>query len=138
MEAVHDLVAAYGHALQGRTVTGADRLTAALTRPGPRPEDDTVLVHDGTGVAAGHGWVKGRRPKAHVLAAGGAARRTEVRDPPAGVTVRPFRHGDERAAYRLTEDAFGEWQPRRKNPPERAADRSSPVDRQCPRLQLRP
>ncbi|MEU2711299.1 GNAT family N-acetyltransferase [Streptomyces sp. NPDC007205] len=39
----------------------------------------------------------------------------EVPDPPAGITVRPFRHGDEQAAYRLTEDAFDEWQPRRKS-----------------------
>lgn len=35
-------------------------------------------------------------------------------EPPEGVTVRPFRTGDERAAYRLTEDAFAEWQKRRK------------------------
>ncbi|MGV9266744.1 GNAT family N-acetyltransferase [Kitasatospora sp. NPDC003701] len=34
--------------------------------------------------------------------------------PPAGITVRPFRPGDERAAYVLTEDAFDEWQVRRK------------------------
>ncbi|AUY49498.1 GNAT family N-acetyltransferase [Streptomyces sp. CB01881] len=34
--------------------------------------------------------------------------------PPDGVTVRPFRPGDERAAYQLTEDAFDEWQQRRK------------------------
>ncbi|WP_406204276.1 GNAT family N-acetyltransferase [Kitasatospora sp. NBC_01560] len=34
--------------------------------------------------------------------------------PPDGITVRPFRTGDERAAYRLTEDAFDEWQVRRK------------------------
>ncbi|MEW2406014.1 GNAT family N-acetyltransferase [Streptomyces griseoviridis] len=34
--------------------------------------------------------------------------------PPEGVTVRPFRAGDERAAHRLTEDAFDEWQQRRK------------------------
>ncbi|WP_330461456.1 GNAT family N-acetyltransferase [Streptomyces sp. NBC_00820] len=33
--------------------------------------------------------------------------------PPAGITVRPFRPGDEQAAYRLTEDAFGAWQRRR-------------------------
>ncbi|MER6028878.1 GNAT family N-acetyltransferase [Streptomyces sp. NPDC001851] len=39
----------------------------------------------------------------------------EVPDPPAGITVRPFRHGDEQAVYRLTEDAFDEWQPRRKS-----------------------
>jgi ribosomal protein S18 acetylase RimI-like enzyme len=38
----------------------------------------------------------------------------EVPGPPAGITVRPFRQGDEQAAYRLTEDAFDEWQPRRK------------------------
>ncbi|EST36017.1 GNAT family N-acetyltransferase [Streptomyces roseochromogenus] len=38
----------------------------------------------------------------------------DVPDPPAGITVRPFRHGDEQAAYQLTEDAFDEWQPRRK------------------------
>ncbi|MFE2725860.1 GNAT family N-acetyltransferase [Kitasatospora sp. NPDC059327] len=37
-----------------------------------------------------------------------------VSAPPAGVTVRPFRRGDEHAAYRLTEDAFDEWQVRRK------------------------
>ncbi|MFF2955847.1 GNAT family N-acetyltransferase [Kitasatospora sp. NPDC057965] len=35
--------------------------------------------------------------------------------PPPGITVRPFRPGDERAAYRLTEDAFDEWQKRRKS-----------------------
>jgi mycothiol synthase len=34
--------------------------------------------------------------------------------PPAGVTVRPFRPGDERAAHQVAEDAFDEWQPRRK------------------------
>ncbi|MFC7840678.1 GNAT family N-acetyltransferase [Streptomyces sp. NPDC057382] len=38
----------------------------------------------------------------------------EVPRAPAGVTVRPFRPGDERAAHRLTEDAFGAWQKRRK------------------------
>lgn len=38
----------------------------------------------------------------------------EVPDPPAGITVRPFRDGDAEAAYQLTEDAFDEWQPRRK------------------------
>ena len=32
---------------------------------------------------------------------------------PAGITVRPFGHGDERAAHVLIEDAFDEWQPRR-------------------------
>ncbi|KUN09789.1 acetyltransferase [Streptomyces yokosukanensis] len=37
-----------------------------------------------------------------------------VPDPPAGITVRPFRPGDEQAAHQLTEDAFDEWQPRRK------------------------
>jgi len=36
-----------------------------------------------------------------------------VPEPPAGITVRPFRPGDERAAYQLTEDAFDEWQKRR-------------------------
>ncbi|MFE4519443.1 GNAT family N-acetyltransferase [Kitasatospora sp. NPDC056783] len=34
--------------------------------------------------------------------------------PPPGITVRAFRPGDERAVYRLTEDAFDEWQTRRK------------------------
>ncbi|WP_329570057.1 GNAT family N-acetyltransferase [Kitasatospora sp. NBC_01266] len=38
-----------------------------------------------------------------------------VPEPPAGITVRPFRAGDERAAYQLTEDAFDEWQQRRKS-----------------------
>ncbi|WP_159052210.1 GNAT family N-acetyltransferase, partial [Streptomyces niveiscabiei] len=37
----------------------------------------------------------------------------EVPAPPAGVTVRAFRAGDERAAYQVTEDAFDEWQQRR-------------------------
>lgn len=36
-----------------------------------------------------------------------------VPDPPAGVTVRPFRPGDEHAAHQLVEDAFGRWQKRR-------------------------
>ncbi|MEW2625346.1 GNAT family N-acetyltransferase [Streptomyces sp. NPDC048106] len=39
----------------------------------------------------------------------------EVPEPPAGITVRAFRAGDEEAAYRLTEDAFDEWQQRRKS-----------------------
>lgn len=34
--------------------------------------------------------------------------------PPPGIVVRPFRPGDEQAAYQLTEDAFDEWQQRRK------------------------
>jgi len=35
--------------------------------------------------------------------------------PPPGITVRNFRlPGDERATHRLTEDAFDDWQPRRK------------------------
>jgi ribosomal protein S18 acetylase RimI-like enzyme len=38
-----------------------------------------------------------------------------VPQPPAGITVRPFRPGDEHAAHQLTEDAFDEWQPRRKS-----------------------
>ncbi|MFE9430925.1 GNAT family N-acetyltransferase [Streptomyces sp. NPDC006640] len=38
----------------------------------------------------------------------------EVSEPPTGITVRPFRAGDERAAHQLTEDAFDEWQQRRK------------------------
>lgn len=42
----------------------------------------------------------------------------EVPDPPEGIAVRPFRPGDEQAAYRLTEDAFDEWQRRRKSYPE--------------------
>ncbi|MEV6286813.1 GNAT family N-acetyltransferase [Kribbella sp. NPDC051770] len=33
---------------------------------------------------------------------------------PDGVTIRPFRTGDEHAAYQLIEDAFDDWQPRRK------------------------
>ncbi|TWV55773.1 GNAT family N-acetyltransferase [Streptomyces misionensis] len=41
-----------------------------------------------------------------------------VPEPPAGITVRAFRPGDEEAAYRLTEDAFDEWQQRRKTYPE--------------------
>jgi mycothiol synthase len=36
-----------------------------------------------------------------------------VPEPPAGITVRPFRPGDERDAYQLVQDAFGEWQQRR-------------------------
>lgn len=38
----------------------------------------------------------------------------DVPEPPAGVTVRAFRAGDEQSAYQLTEDAFDEWQQRRK------------------------
>ncbi|MGW1208081.1 GNAT family N-acetyltransferase [Streptomyces sp. NPDC002499] len=38
-----------------------------------------------------------------------------VSAPPEGVTVRPFRSGDGRAAHQLTEDAFDEWQQRRKS-----------------------
>ncbi|MFJ1652814.1 GNAT family N-acetyltransferase [Streptomyces sp. NPDC088337] len=36
-----------------------------------------------------------------------------VPEPPAGVTVRPFRPGDEHRAHQLIEDAFDEWQQRR-------------------------
>ncbi|MGW7729975.1 GNAT family N-acetyltransferase [Streptomyces canus] len=38
----------------------------------------------------------------------------EVPETPAAITVRAFRPGDEQAAYQLTEDAFDEWQQRRK------------------------
>ncbi|MFF4398701.1 GNAT family N-acetyltransferase [Streptomyces sp. NPDC001480] len=38
----------------------------------------------------------------------------EVPEPPVGITVRAFRAGDEQRAYQLTEDAFDEWQQRRK------------------------
>jgi mycothiol synthase len=38
-----------------------------------------------------------------------------VADPPAGITVRAFRPGDERAAHELIEDAFDEWQERRRS-----------------------
>ncbi|AGS67273.1 GCN5-related N-acetyltransferase [Streptomyces collinus Tu 365] len=41
-----------------------------------------------------------------------------VPEPPAGITVRPFHTGDEHAAYQLVEDAFDEWQQRRKSYPE--------------------
>ncbi|MEV6163782.1 GNAT family N-acetyltransferase [Streptomyces sp. NPDC052052] len=34
-------------------------------------------------------------------------------EPPSGVTVRPFRPGDEHEAHQLIEDAFDEWQQRR-------------------------
>jgi mycothiol synthase len=36
-----------------------------------------------------------------------------VPEPPAGITVRPFRPGDGHDAYELVEDAFDEWQQRR-------------------------
>ncbi|MFD4609394.1 GNAT family N-acetyltransferase [Streptomyces sp. NPDC058440] len=36
-----------------------------------------------------------------------------VPEPPAGITVRPFRPGDEHHAHQLIEDAFDEWQQRR-------------------------
>ncbi|GIG61585.1 hypothetical protein Lfu02_59570 [Longispora fulva] len=39
----------------------------------------------------------------------------EAPEPPAGVTVRPFRAGDERAVHELLEDAFDEWQERRRS-----------------------
>ncbi|MDH6121049.1 mycothiol synthase [Kitasatospora sp. GAS204A] len=38
-----------------------------------------------------------------------------VPEPPRGITVRRFLPGDERAAHQLTEDAFDEWQQRRKS-----------------------
>lgn len=38
----------------------------------------------------------------------------EVPEPQGGITVRLFRAGDEQAAYQVTEDAFDEWQQRRK------------------------
>ncbi|KQV09828.1 MULTISPECIES: GNAT family N-acetyltransferase [unclassified Kitasatospora] len=36
-------------------------------------------------------------------------------EPAPGITVRPFRPGDEHPAYLLTEDAFDEWQSRRRS-----------------------
>ncbi|WP_412541674.1 GNAT family N-acetyltransferase [Longispora sp. K20-0274] len=39
----------------------------------------------------------------------------EVPEPPAGVTVRAFRSGDGPAVHRLLEDAFDEWQERRRS-----------------------
>lgn len=36
-------------------------------------------------------------------------------DMPAGITVRPFQAGDEHHAHQLVEDAFDEWQQRRKS-----------------------
>ncbi|MGW3210315.1 GNAT family N-acetyltransferase [Streptomyces sp. NPDC001135] len=172
--AIHRLVAACESELDGRAVTGADRITAELTLAGVRPESDALLVYDGAGGPAGFGWVRGRRARVQVhpahqgrglgaallawaeyrareqggdrlaqtvsdtdhaavalLRAFGYSRlvtewlleialphEPEVPDPPAGITVRPFRHGDEQAAYQLTEDAFDEWQPRRKSYPE--------------------
>lgn len=38
-----------------------------------------------------------------------------VPEPPTGITVRPFRAGDEHDAHQLVEDAFDEWQQRRKS-----------------------
>lgn len=38
-----------------------------------------------------------------------------VPDPPAGITVRMFRPGDEHPAHQLTEDAFDDWQQRHKS-----------------------
>ncbi|MEU5046736.1 GNAT family N-acetyltransferase [Streptomyces griseorubiginosus] len=38
----------------------------------------------------------------------------DVPEAPAGITVRAFEAGDERSVYQLTEDAFDEWQQRRK------------------------
>ncbi|MGW0082939.1 GNAT family N-acetyltransferase [Streptomyces sp. NPDC003393] len=38
-----------------------------------------------------------------------------VPEPPSDITVRPFRSGDEQAAYQLVEDAFDEWQQRRES-----------------------
>lgn len=39
----------------------------------------------------------------------------DVPEPPAGITVRAFEAGDERRVHQLTEDAFDEWQQRRKS-----------------------
>lgn len=39
----------------------------------------------------------------------------EVPDPPVGIVVRSFRSGDGPAAHRLLEDAFGEWNQRRRS-----------------------
>jgi mycothiol synthase len=46
----------------------------------------------------------------YVMAAG----EPSVPPAPSGVAVRRFRPGDARVAHRLAEDAFDEWQPRRK------------------------
>ncbi|MEG8278781.1 GNAT family N-acetyltransferase [Streptomyces sp. AHA2] len=169
LDAIHALVAGCERALYGRADTGAD--TAGLTRPGPGPARDALLVRDAAGAPAGWGWVHGGArsvidvhpghrgrglgsallswAEARARASGGtrlvqslpdadtaAARllrsrgyapfvtewllqialptEPEVPNAPAGITVRPFRPGDERAAHRLTEDAFGAWQKRRR------------------------
>ncbi|MFC7546652.1 GNAT family N-acetyltransferase [Plantactinospora sp. GCM10030261] len=73
-----------------QTVPDADRAAAALLRD----RGFTPLVSE---------WLLG------IDLAG----EPQVPTPPAGVTVRPFRAGDETSVYQLVEDAFAEWQPRR-------------------------
>lgn len=72
-------------------------------------------VEDGDRAAVGLLHSRGYRPFVTQWQLGIAlpAATTAPADPPAGVTVRPFRPGDERAAYQVTEDAFDEWQVRR-------------------------
>jgi ribosomal protein S18 acetylase RimI-like enzyme len=56
-----------------------------------------------------------------------------VPEAPPGITMRFFQRGDERAAYQLTEDAFDEWQKRRK-PYEEWARRTVERDSFAPTL----
>ncbi|WP_327681556.1 GNAT family N-acetyltransferase [Kitasatospora sp. NBC_00458] len=71
-------------------------------------------VEDGDRAAVALLRSRGYRPFVHQWQLGiGLPAGPVAAAPPDGVSVRPFRPGDERAAYRVAEDAFDEWQVRR-------------------------
>ncbi|MER6441936.1 GNAT family N-acetyltransferase [Streptomyces sp. NPDC001185] len=95
---------------------GSSLLTWSEARAGQLGGDrlaQTVSDNDDTAVAllrsSGYSWLV-----TEWLLETSMAIEPEVPEPPEGITVRPFRPGYEQAAYVLTEDAFDEWQQRRK------------------------
>jgi len=76
-------------------------------------------VDDRNAIAAALLGAHGYRPRAVAwLMAISMTAEPVVPEPPAPLTVRPFRAGDAPAAFRLIEDAFAEWQQRPREYPE--------------------
>ncbi|MFB9238963.1 GNAT family N-acetyltransferase [Plantactinospora siamensis] len=74
------------------------------------------IVPDGDAAATALVRSRGFEPKATQWLLGiDLTAEPELPEPPAGIAVRPFRAGDERAVHRLVEDAFDEWQQRRRS-----------------------
>ncbi|MEV6967691.1 GNAT family N-acetyltransferase [Hamadaea sp. NPDC051192] len=67
--------------------------------------------HAATGLLRSHGWT----PMVTSWQLAIAFDEPPVVDAPGGITLRPFQPGDEQDAYVVLEDAFDEWQQRRKS-----------------------